>query len=162
MPVKITLAEVKKIVRKTMLQNIGITLFFLILGSGTSSIALQELLIIQYGWAVFAFALSIVFFLLGIYPIYLIITNHEIKITYTRGQLDFFADLELLKGNHITYHDFMDKHAGEVYDVNKIMTLELRKHEEATKNAESRWTSGDQKTTTPVPPPDSQNQTQQV
>jgi len=131
MPVKITLNEVKKITRKTMWQNIGVSTFFLIIGAGTSAIALQELLLGEYGYAVISFLLGILFMFLSVLPVYLIMTEHEVALKYTPSQLDFLSDLELLKAGHLNYADFMKLHAGQVYEMNNVLTEALKQHKDA-------------------------------
>lgn len=131
MSVKITLSEIKKIAHKTMWQNIGITTFFLIVGSGTSAIALQELLLGQYGYAVISFLLGILFMFLAAMPIYLKLTDHEVSLRFTPSQLDFLRDLELLKAGHINYSDFIKNHASNVYEMNNTLSEAIKQYKES-------------------------------
>lgn len=150
MPVKVTLAEIKKITKKTLWQNILFAMLFIGVGAATVAIALQELIRTQWFWSVMAWIFGLVFIFIGLLPLFMKTLELEIALRYTPSELDAMRHLEMVKSGDMSHREYMERHGDFVYSIGKLITDELKLHKDEVLKAQGQWKPEEKKETAPI------------
>jgi len=128
MVIRILPSEIKSMTRTLLFKLtilIAVTFF---VASASAYLAVVALRIGQYGYSALAMVISIAVFFIGILPTVRKITDHEVFILKTPGQLEFARDIEAVESELMTGDEFMKKHAVEVMRIVKVLQNYTDKH----------------------------------